>query len=190
MSHLQWLYEYCSFHIGCLWKFLPVYLQNTMQTREQLKFCSQTWLGMTWILESTMPTKKGNLTHAWTNFLRHSTQKPQYVKTSLVIHVQAHTLKLEWGVLVPSRWTIMEQEIYILLSWLTINSIHNTNFIKQSWNSVQNGFEFKSTRTKLSKATHYTISRSTNISEWIWRIARQGCSKLFQDGMAQVYIRI
>ena len=75
-----------------------------------------------------------------------------------------------WGILVPNRWTIMEQEIYILLSWLTINSIHNTNFIKQSWNSVQNGFQ--STRTKLSKATHYTLSRSTNVSEWILRIAK------------------
>ena len=31
------------------------------------------------------------------------------------------------GVLVPNRWTIMEQEIYILLKL-----IHNMNFIKQS----------------------------------------------------------
>ena len=35
------------------------------------------------------------------------------------------------GVLVPNRWTIMEQEIYIDYL-LTINSIHNTNFIKHS----------------------------------------------------------
>ena len=44
-------------------------------------------------------------------------------------------------VLVPSRWTIMEQGTYILKRWLIINNIHNTNFIKQSWNLVQNGFQ-------------------------------------------------
>lgn len=37
----------------------------------------------------------------------------------LATFVQACMLILEWGVLVPSRWTVMEQEIYMLLKLIT-----------------------------------------------------------------------
>ena len=42
--------------------------------------------------------------------------------------------------------------------------------------------QFKSKRTKLSTTTHYTLSRSINVN-------LEGHRKLFQDGVAEVYIR-
>ena len=44
---------------------------------------------------------------------------------------QAGMLIFEWGVLVPSRWTIMEREIYILLK-LTDNQQHNQHELHQA----------------------------------------------------------
>ena len=51
----------------------------------------------------------------------------------------------------------MKQGFRNILLILIINSIHNTNFIKQ--NSAQNGIQFKPTRKKQS----ITLSRSTNV---------------------------
>ena len=84
----------------------------------------------------------------------------------------------------------MEREIYILLK-LIDNQQHTQHELHQANRSlVQNGFQFKSTRTELSTVTHYTLSRSTDASEWIWRIASWGHSKLYQDGVAHASVHI
>ena len=56
------------------------------------------------------------------------------VDINLQVHrSQARTLKLEWGgVFVPNRWTIMEQEIYILLKLIDNQQHTQPNFIKQN----------------------------------------------------------
>ena len=80
---------------------------------------------------------------------------------------QARTLKLEWGggVLVPNRWTIMEQEIYILLKLIdnqhhTQHELHTAKLkLSTEWIPVQ----VYEDRTEQSNP--YTLSRSINVSE-------------------------
>ena len=64
MSHLQWLYEYCCFHIGCPWKFLP---KNT------LNFAHRHDLDLR--IHDTHKKRKSS----WTSFSQ-STRKLQYAK--------------------------------------------------------------------------------------------------------------
>ena len=99
-------------------------------------------------------------------------------------------LKLEWGVLVPNRWTIMEQEIYILLK-LIDNQQHTQHELHQAklkliteWILVQ-VYE-----DKIEQSNRLYLVQVYKCIRMNWWIARQGHSKLFQDGVAQVYIRM
>ena len=50
--------------------------------------------------------------------------------------------------------------IFIYFLELIDNQQHTQHELEAD---TQNGFQFKSMRTKLSTATHYTLSRSTNV---------------------------
>ena len=93
------------------------------------------------------------------------------------------------GVLVPNRWTIMEQEIYILLK-LIENQQHSQHELHQAklkfsteWFPVQ-VYEDKTEQSN----PLYLVQVCKCIKVNFWRSARQTHSKLFQDGVAQVYI--